>query len=241
MNLAIDLGNTRLKAGIFAGNDLRNVYVNQTGDQLKDLISEWGVDQAIICRVGAGFIEFSEILHATIPVMELTPSLEVPINNLYQSPATLGMDRLAAVVGAYSLYPGTPNLVVDAGTSITYDLIDQQGNYRGGGISPGIGLRFKALKDHTSKLPLIAAKFEKVPLIGTDTHASISSGVINGTLAEMEGIIGRYADKFANLKVLLCGGDASFFESMLKAPIFVVPHLVLIGLNSILMHHAKGN
>ncbi len=241
MNLTVDQGNTRLKAGIFSGTELQKVILDPSLDELRDLLKETNIEAAIISSVRQEIEALKDLLRPVSMVFELTPTLDVPVKNLYRSPQTLGMDRLAAVVGANELYPQEHCLVIDAGTSITYDLIDDQGIYRGGGISPGLHLRFKALNDHTSKLPLIEIKDADVALIGNDTQSSIRSGVLHGTTAEIEGIIRRYEQKFSNLKVLLCGGDAAFFESMLKASIFVVPHLVLIGLNSILMHHAKGN
>ncbi len=241
MNLTVDQGNTRLKAGIFSGAELQKVLLDPSLDELRDLLKEINIDTAIISSVSQETGKLMELLRPASKVLELTPSLDVPVKNLYHSPQTLGMDRLAGVVGANELYAQEHCLVIDTGTSITYDLIDDQGNYQGGGISPGLHLRFKALNDHTSKLPLIDINEADVPLIGKDTQSSIRSGVLHGTTAEIEGMIRRYEQKFSNLKVLLCGGDAAFFESMLKASIFVVPHLVLIGLNSILMHHAKGN
>jgi type III pantothenate kinase len=148
------------------------------------------------------------------------------------------MDRIAGVCGAIQLFPGSNNLVIDAGTCITYDFVDEMAQYHGGGISPGLNMRFKAVHTFTAKLPLVSAK-AGVDLIGTTTETSIQSGVINGLLSEIEGTIGRYAVKFPGLKVILCGGDAGFFENQLKATIFAVPDLVLFGLNSILIHNVN--
>jgi type III pantothenate kinase len=172
-------------------------------------------------------------------VIWLTSEIEVPVKNNYSTPHTLGMDRLAGVVGAFQLYPGTNCLVVDAGTTITCDFLDEEGHYQGGSITPGIDMRFKSLSEYTDKLPLVESDWDSPPFIGNNTEGSIRSGVLNGVVSEIEGIIRRYDHKFSNLKVIICGGDAQYFESRLKDSIFA-PHLVLIGLNSILMYHVQN-
>jgi type III pantothenate kinase len=138
------------------------------------------------------------------------------------------------------MFPNSNILVIDAGTCITYDFIDKNGVYQGGAISPGINLKLKALNTFTQKLPLIEFKNEFV-LIGQTTEESILSGVLNGTIAEIEGIIGYYSHSFSDLKTIICGGASNFFESKIKAPIFVVPELVLIGLNRILQYNVSKN
>lgn len=240
MNLTVDIGNTRVKVGVFSQGELVHLSVVEELGEIEQILSQWEIDKVMVSTVRKDVRHFFENISTSKPVQFLDHHTKVPIVNLYHTPETLGMDRLAVAVGASTLYPNLPSLVIDAGTSITYDFIDQQANYHGGGISPGIDLRFRSLNDHTSKLPLINGNWEEVPLIGNTTESSIRSGVLNGVTSEIEGIIRRYGDKFPNLKVLLCGGDATFFESTIKAPIFVVPHLVLIGLNRILLHHAEG-
>ncbi len=148
------------------------------------------------------------------------------------------MDRLAGVCGAIELFKETDTLVIDAGTCITYDFVDKQKNYFGGSISPGLKMRFKAVHTFTAKLPLVDSA-NAVGLIGDSTESSIQSGVINGMIAEIEGIIMRYQDKYPGLRVILCGGDTAFFENKLKASIFAAPDLVLIGLNSILIYNVN--
>ena len=146
------------------------------------------------------------------------------------------MDRIASACGAFQLFPRENTLSIDAGTCITYEFTDADGNYRGGGISPGLNMRFKAVHTFTAKLPLISAK-QNAPLVGNTTETSIQSGVINGLIAEIDGIIDRYQREFGAVRVILCGGDTRFFENQLKASIFASPELVLIGLNSILNYN----
>ncbi|GJM27500.1 MAG: type III pantothenate kinase [Cyclobacteriaceae bacterium] len=238
-NMAIDMGNTRTKAGLFTGYQLESVLTNPEKNRLKGIVDENNIERVIVCSVATN-LEVFEAETGLEQVTKLTSETAVPIKNLYGTPHTLGMDRLAAVIGAQHLYPNQNSLVIDAGTTITYDFISKDAEYFGGGISPGIDLRFKALNQHTFKLPRIHAVNTPVPLIGSDTKSSIQSGVINGVLAEIEGFIRSYEHKYPNLQVVMCGGDAGYFETMLKAPKIVVPHLVLIGLNSIIMYHAQN-
>ena len=218
---------------------LLSVLIDPDNNTLSKLVEDEAVDQVIVCSVSSDLSNF-ERETGLDQVTKLNPHLDIPIINKYHTPHTLGMDRLAVAAGANFLYPQEDCLVIDAGTTITYEFIDSGGNYLGGGISPGLDSRFRSLNQHTYQLPQVAASGSAVPLIGTDTESSIKSGVINGVIAEIEGIIRRYDEKFPNLKVVMCGGDAAFFDSKLKAPIFVNPHLVLIGLNSILLYHAQN-
>ena len=233
------MGNSRIKVGLFADAQLQSVWVDPKINSLPQLVQDESVDQVIACSVASDLDDF-EAKSGLNQVVKLNPNLAVPINNRYRTPHTLGMDRLAAAIGAHFLYPKANCLVIDAGTTVTYDFVDGNGDYFGGGISPGIGLRFKSLHQHTYQLPHLQVVDQDTPLVGNDTEGAIQSGVINGLVAEIEGIIRRYEEKFSTLKVVMCGGDAAFFESKVKAPIFVKPHLVLIGLNSILLHHAQN-
>jgi len=145
----------------------------------------------------------------------------------------LGKDRVAAAAAATTIFPGENVLVIDAGTSITYDLITKNGTYLGGGISPGIMMRFKALNTFTGKLPLIT-EIDDAPLIGNDTPSSIKSGVLNGVLAEVNGIIDSYSNRFDTLKIIISGGDYKYFDKKLKNSIFATPNIVMQGLLEIL-------
>jgi type III pantothenate kinase len=163
--------------------------------------------------------------------------LPLPIQINYKTPETLGVDRIAAVCGAIDIFPNRSSLVIDAGTAITYDFIDGHGNYEGGAISPGIEMRFEALHTFTERLPLVT-KNGDLTLIGNSTETCIRSGVLNGVVAEMEGIINNYKQLYPDLGVVLCGGNSFFFENRLKPTIFATPDLVLSGLNRILLHNA---
>jgi type III pantothenate kinase len=165
----------------------------------------------------------------------LQPDTPVPIKNHYRSKSTLGSDRLAGVVGAFSLFKGRNVLVIDAGTCIKYDFLDKGGNYHGGSISPGISMRLRALHEQTGKLPLITSA-DIATFQGNDTRTSILTGVIKGASFEIEGFVKRYKKEYSRLVVILTGGDAVSLSKHLNFSIFAAPDLLMIGLNSILLH-----
>lgn len=238
MNLVIDSGNSAAKVGIFDHQNLMEKYTFTSPEKLRDFLENSTAQNVIVSSVKHDAEQIiSWAVHA-LKKFTLHYSLPVPVVNLYATPATLGADRLAGVCGAQQLFPFQHCLVIDAGTCITYDFVDKEGNYHGGGISPGLTMRFQAVHTFTTKLPLVSSK-ENVPLIGNSTEGSIQSGVINGLLAEIEGIINQYDKRFEGLRVILCGGDAAFFENQTKASIFASPELVLIGLNSILNYNVN--
>ena len=170
--------------------------------------------------------------------IELDPSTSIPLVNRYRTPDTLGYDRIAAAVGAYTIYPETNVLVIDAGTAITYDIVTSEGEFMGGNISPGLEIRFKSLNKYTTRLPHLERPEEKPPLVGNSTREAIQSGIVNGLLFEIDGFIKTISQEYPQLQVVLTGGDANYFVGKLKSSIFVDLNLNLIGLNRILEHNA---
>jgi type III pantothenate kinase len=238
MNLVIDSGNSAAKVGIFDDEKLLDKLTFTVLDDLRSFLARADYSYVIVSSVKEDADTILSMSHKAKRKFVLNAHLPLPITNLYTTPKTLGMDRLAGVCGAVQLFPGVPCLVIDAGTCITYDIIDGDRNYYGGGISPGLHMRFRAVHTFTAKLPLVSPK-KPANLVGDTTESSIQSGVVNGMMAEMDGIIRLYTEKFPGLRVILCGGDAGFFENQLKASIFASPELVLLGLNSILIHNVK--
>lgn len=236
MNLVVDAGNSLTKVGIFDDHKLAVQYAFSNLPELKEFLQNYSADNLIVSSVTHDAIKIASWAHHSNHKLILDSSLPLPIINTYTTPETLGVDRIAGVCGAHQLFPGTNCLVIDAGTCITYDLLNSDGKYTGGGISPGLLMRFEALNTFTKKLPLIGPA-DEVPLIGQTTEASIQSGVVNGLIAELQGVIALYRQRFSALRVILCGGDAQFFENKLKGSIFAVPELVLSGLNSILIYN----
>jgi type III pantothenate kinase len=236
MNLVIDGGNTRFKAATFSGIRLERKYSFSSEEELKDFLNHQTFNNAMVSSVSLDGNEMIGWINATYKFL-LTPLLPLPIQIQYTTPETLGADRIAAVCGGLELFPEKDLLVIDAGTCITYDFVDRRKNYGGGAISPGIEMRFEALHTFTEKLPLVS-KTGDLKLIGDSTETSIRSGVLNGVIAEMDGIIANYKELYPDLGVVLCGGDSFFFENKLKPTIFAAPDLVLSGLNRILLHNA---
>ncbi|HAG16775.1 MAG TPA: type III pantothenate kinase [Bacteroidales bacterium] len=241
-NLILDFGNTLYKGAIFDDSNLLFKF-SGTKMQIQDLVdlktNYPNIRKVILSSVIEIPAELLDFLHTNFDFQELTHQTPLPIINLYETPETLGKDRLAAVVGAFQLFPNQNVLIVDAGSSITYDMITKEGHYLGGGISLGIEMRFKALHHFTKKLPLIVDTEAKTELIGKTTRDSILSGVLNGVCAEVDGIINQYKQKFPDLLVLITGGNLKHFDKNLKNNIFAAENLVLQGLNFILNYNDK--
>jgi type III pantothenate kinase len=233
--LIIDFGNTLQKLAVFDDKELlvRESFQKLVPETLTRFIKKNGPFRGIIqSSVIIHTPEMEKILSESGRFILLTSYTPVPFKNLYQTPVTLGKDRIAAVTGGLSLFPGKNILVIDAGTCITYDFLTMKGEYLGGAISPGIRMRFKALHTFTGKLPLIEpGDFEG--LIGRSTDESMLSGVYNGVTAEIRELIRLYREKFDDVMVIITGGDHELLHKKLKINIFAVPNLVLLGLNEI--------
>jgi type III pantothenate kinase len=204
---------------------------------LLQLIEKYNVTGAIISSVRERIEAWQEAVESKIEVKYFSVEMTGGVKNQYKSPKTLGIDRLAAVIAAHRLYPRKNNLVIDAGTTITYDHVDAGGNYFGGSISPGLNMRYRALNYYTGALPLLDADDEFSEDFGYDTASAIRSGVQNGLKYELFGFIESYRAKEPELNIILTGGDAIFFDTVLKNSIFapyvkIEPYLVLKGLNA---------
>jgi type III pantothenate kinase len=237
VNLAVDYGNSSAKVAIFDQSELTEKHTFAHPDDLKSFLETSPAENFIISSVTTEAEAVSQWSNAKNKFV-LSHQLPLPVNILYATPKTLGVDRIAGSCGAVKLFPDRNTLVIDAGTCITYDFTDSSKQYYGGSISPGLKMRFQAVHTFTARLPLVNPA-ENPDLIGSSTETSIQSGIVNGTLAEIDGIIGRYRQKYPDLQVILCGGDGPFFENKLKASIFASPDLVLIGLNSVLIHNVR--
>jgi len=230
MNGIIDIGNTAVKWALFDGTELLEAGRISYGqwEKLQEIHTKY---PSIYWFMSSVQLEPTEKeLGFSYQVLNLSESL--PVTICYETPSTLGRDRLAAICGAKHLFPNTACLVIDAGTCITYDLLDSENKYHGGSISPGIQMRLKAMHEFTGKLPLI--DWEDLDgFIGDSTKASMLQGIKQGLLGESTRQIDLYTEKYPDLRVLITGGDSPFFEKNLKKDIFAAPNLVLIGLNTI--------
>ena len=236
MNLVIDIGNTVAKLAAFDGDELKEVIFdsNRTLAQLPEFCKRYPFERAIAVTV----VDLEETVARSLeglpfPVLWLDKDTPLPVQNLYETPQTLGYDRIAAVVAANACCPGRDLLVIDAGTCVTYEFVDAQGRYHGGNISPGMQMRFKALHHLTGHLPLVSAEGRMLPM-GKDTETAIRAGVLKGMEYEIEGYIRRMKHKYPELLVFLTGGDDFSFDTNLKSIIFADRFLVLKGLNRIL-------
>jgi len=237
MNLVIDIGNTSRKAALFKKDKL--ILSEHWEEQGSSIVTTWignypELSKAIISSVrkyDAGLKE--ELKKAGIQVIILDDKTALPLENLYDSPETLGRDRLAAAVGANAMFPGKDLLIIDAGTAITIDFVTSGNEYLGGNISPGLSMRFRSLNDYTDNLPLVEPA-DVQSLLGTDTEGAIRSGVQYGIIFELDEYINQQKIRYPDLQVVLTGGDAMFFDKKLKNSIFVDLNLNLHGLHRIL-------
>ena len=239
LNLIIDIVNTAAKVALFDGGEMVEVLTesNQSLDCLEALCVKYPVEQGIVATV-IDLIErvLAALVALPFPLLWLDSKTPLPVTNLYETPETLGYDRMAAVVGANEQYPSRDILVIDAGTCITYEFIDSKGQYHGGNISPGMQMRFKALNQFTGRLPLIDSNGRKLPM-GRDTETAIRAGVLKGMEYEISGYIESMKHKYPELLVFLTGGDDFSFDSSVKSIIFADRFLVLKGLNRILNYN----
>ncbi len=238
-NLVIDIGNSRSKFAVFDNRKLVEIFTDLNLDQMESLISKFDIQKSILSSVSKTAEIFEGVLKNKTQYIRFSTGIKSAINIKYKTPQTLGLDRFAGVIAANAIYPEKNCLVIDAGTCITYDAVDESGNYTGGSISPGLNMRLKAMHDQTGRLPLVELNENFIGEEGTDTASAILSGVINGTWGEVLAFINNYNSRYANLQILLCGGDANFFDTRLKSSIFAhtyktEPHLVLIGLNEVI-------
>jgi type III pantothenate kinase len=237
LNLVIDVGNTKAKAATYSGNECQGKMLFNSVEELYSL-KEQTFENILVSSVASKAEKILSTLKTSGKKLELNNELPLPIKIQYATPKTLGVDRIAAACGAIELFPRQNTLVIDAGTCINYEFVDEQANYHGGAISPGIEMRFKAMHTFTARLPLVSLNKE-VDLIGNSTESCLQSGVMNGIMGEVEGMIALYKEKYPELMVVLCGGDAPLFENRLKPTIFAAPDLVLMGLNRILRYNAS--
>ena len=243
MRLVLDLGNTNKKICVFHQGRIVHMEIS---DQLslrtlKEVLGNHPqITAGIMASVVTVPVYLKNFLDESLSTfIELNNRTPVPVVNKYKTPGRLGKDRLACAVAGASMFTGFPVLVVNAGTCITYDFVNATGEYLGGGISPGLRMRFRALNTFTEKLPLIELA-ENVPLIGEDTEDSISSGVVNGAIEEVKGMVRLYRQQYPNLQVVLSGGDADYLDKHMKIRIFAFPNMVLLGLYEILEYNIKN-
>lgn len=232
--LCFDFGNTRLKCAVFVDGHIREVVVLENDEEatITDLIDSFQPQRSILSSVINHNEQIEALLASHTQFHKLNHTSQLPFATPVGKPETIGADRLALCAAAVHIFPGCNNLVVGLGSCITYNFINKYHEFLGGGISPGMEMRFRSLQTFTAKLPLIKKDWN-FPLVGYDTRTNILSGVLLGTAKEIDGTIDAYAEKYGNFNVLLTGGDTLHFVSHIKNKIFADPDLLFKGLYAI--------
>ena len=241
-NLVLDIGNTNVKLAVFRNRDLIHCQnlkeINLAA--LTGLIGQYNISHSTISSVAEEYEEVIDVLRKQTNYVQFSTSFTAGINSYYQTPSTLGLDRWAKVVAAHQYYYGMNCFIIDAGTCVTYDMLTDHEEYKGGSISLGIQMRFKALKHFTGRLPLVKWDTLETEIPdGLDTDSAIKNGVLQGVTNEIEGFIADQNRNNKDLKILMTGGDAAFLLVQLKKSIFAPqiihdPYLVLKGLNEVI-------
>jgi type III pantothenate kinase len=212
MNLILDFGNTRIKGGVFDGSILKKTAASYTLKELLAQFDKYTFHKIMIATVVDIPAESMSLIEEKGACTFFTSTTNTPLRNMYSSISTLG-------------------------SCLKYNYTDKLGNYLGGGISPGLSMRLRAMHEYTNRLPLVNFDEHYSDLIGNNTQSSIKMGAQLGMLAEVKGIIELYKQFDASVNIVFTGGDAPYLQKGLKSDIFVDPHLILKGLNSILNYH----
>ncbi len=239
-NLIVDAGNSFIKIAVIgeSGQVCAMHSKNLDEGSVGSLVGEYGISMAIVASSGGSGEEIAEAVRRHVPhTLAMTPLTPVPLRIDYSTPHTLGVDRIAAAIGAMTLYGESPMLIVDFGTAITVDFVSG-GVFHGGNISPGVKMRFDALHERTARLPLCGVG-DWTAELGDSTASAIAAGVMEGIINEVEGYIARFSAKEPEIVVIFCGGDAKYFVNRIKNAIFANCNMMSVGLNAILEYNAE--
>lgn len=243
MNLVVDAGNTRMKYAFFDGD--RFVGAKYDADGLFEDIGKWKEQGEAIDLLLSGSGKMPEgtrtlLKELSDTCIEASPLMPLPMKIGYATPETLGFDRIAICVGAMSLEPGHPLLVIDSGTCITFNFVDAGGTFLGGNISAGLEMRFRSLHHFTAKLPLVAPA-EEYGGIGRTTEEAIRNGVMDGMFFEVDYYVRHFLEKYDNARVIVTGGNGYFLGKRLPSEVRFCKMLGFTGLNEILLYTKKIN
>jgi type III pantothenate kinase len=241
VNIVIDIGNTRAKYALFDGDAILTQGValrRYSVSVLSKILQRSEITAGILSNTSEVNILLLEMLKRLPFFIHLDTITQIPIQNLYATPSSLGKDRIAAAVGAWKRSIGKSALFIDMGTCITVNFLNDEGAFVGGNISPGIMMRLKAMHKFTAKLPLVKPEIPE-EYFATSTVKALQNGAVKGAFREIDSFIDDTRIKFGVNNIILTGGDAVLFESYTKNKIFVAPNLVLEGLNEILNYNAK--
>ena len=240
MNLIVDIGNTCVKLAVYEGP--KKLSLSRIDElscaKLEKELTRYKIEKAIACSVKELAPFISDLLFTNIPFVHfLSYKSRFPFKIEYETPETLGPDRIAAVAGAFNVYGGSDVLIIDAGTALTFDFLSGN-NYKGGNISPGLAMRFRALNKFTSRLPLVSP-IEYFTFPGQNTTDAIRAGVITGITYEINEYIRTFEKKHSHSKIILTGGDGEFLKDKIDYEVTFMPDIVTDGLNYILEYNAE--
>ncbi len=205
-------------------------------EEAQDFVKQNTITNCIISSVRKETQEIATAMgFPNAHIVSHTSSL--PIRILYDTPHTLGIDRITAAIGALSHYPNRNCLIVDMGTCNTIDVLNADKEFLGGNISPGWSMRLQAMDEMTSKLPL-GEMITHERLIGKSTQMALENGAFYGMLFELEGYINALTTQFNEPVIVFTGGAANHFAEFIKTEIFVHPFLILDGLNHLNEHNS---
>ncbi|MCI4443205.1 MAG: type III pantothenate kinase [Lentimicrobium sp.] len=244
MILAVDVGNTRIKAAVFEGSTLLETFVflkTELEKSIQNILNKYkNGSHLVVASVSDIEKQAFSNFESAINIHFVSHKDAFPFVNGYETPKTLGIDRMVLAAGATLQFPHQNRLVIDAGTCVTYDFIDENDNYLGGAISPGLRLRYEALHNYTAKLPLLTLENPK-HFTGKSTSESIHSGVVNGLICEIDGFINQYKAQYSNFIIILTGGDTEFLAKRLKNTIFANSNFLLESLNQTFQYKIKND
>ena len=232
--ICFDFGNTRFKAALFQHAKLFEVTIIENDDPatIGSLLKKSNAQKTILSSVVNHNPEIENLLSSKTKFHKLSHLSKLPFTTPVGKPETIGADRLALSAAAVYFFPKQHNLVIGMGSCITYNFINAEHEFLGGGISPGMEMRMKALNQFTAKLPIVKPD-GNVPLVGYDTVTNILSGVVLGISNEIDGFINTYKERYGNFNVHLTGGDLVYLAPHLKNQIFADPELIFKGLYAI--------
>ncbi len=231
VTLCFDFGNTTLKAAVFnAAVFTEEFYLpDDKTETIQTLLVKYQPKKTILSSVINHNPAIEDLLIKKSSFHKLSSITKLNFTAPVAKPETIGADRLALVAAAVHFFPGKNNLIIGLGSCITYNFVNQYHQFLGGGISPGLDMRFKSMHEHTALLPLVQADWN-FPLVGYDTKTNMQSGVINGMASEIDGTIEKYGNKYSNFNVVLTGGNSGYFASQLKNKIFADYNFLFKGL-----------
>ena len=243
MILAVDIGNTRIKVAVFEDSTIimQLVFAEKNWlEKIGELVNNFPISDIIASTVGWKVKKDFEIFSSKATITFVDHTFPFPFINKYSTPETLGIDRMVLASGSVLQFPNTARLIIDAGTCITYDFVDDNDIYYGGAISPGLAMRYQALNNYTARLPLLDLR-DPGHITGNSTENSLHSGVVNGVIFEIDGFIDSYRLSHRNIIIILTGGDSEFLAKRLKNTIFANSNFLLESLNQTYQYKSQND